>query len=224
MNKINLLVGIILLISLSGCFQDDNLPRVENITSGTKWTLQIGSSPLKVYDQLQDLGADKNFNSVGIVYRQPYLSPGEIQSDIALYNAITLKTDSGRVERILFQFDQDRISSIEEGGAMLGSISKWPENLPDDISINVNDSLVNLRGKLIAIYENPTFKKYQIIQPNKSLDKPYDLDMENYEEWAFTFFENISARIDGRYNVRLFFQNKKLVKIRNEYEEFELVN
>ena len=224
MRKLNLRVGFILLITLSGCFPDDDLPRVENITNGSKWTLQIGSSPVAVYSQLQELSIDKNFNDVAIVYRQPYSSPGEIQSDISLYNAITLETNSGRTERIVFQFDQDNISSIEKGGAMLESISTWPENVSDEISINVNGPLNNLREKLIAIYEIPAFEQHQIILPDKPLGKPYDPDMENYEEWAFSFSENISALRDGRNNVRLYFQNGKLVKIRNEYDEFELVN
>lgn len=224
MRKLNLLVGFIIFITLSGCFPDNDLPRVENITNGSKWILQIGSSPVAVYSQLQELSIDKNFYDVAIVYRKPYSSPGEIQSDISLYSAITLKTDSGRIERILLQFDQDKISSIEKGGAMLESISKWPENVSDEISINVNDPLDNLKERLIEIYEIPTYDKYQIILPNKTLGKPYDPDMDNYEEWAFSFSENISTGRDGRNNVRLYFQNGKLVKIRNEYEEFEMVN
>jgi len=223
MKRLFLLFIPTLLIFIS-CEQDDTLPSVENITSGSKWTLQIGSSPIEVYSQLQELSIDKNFNDVAIVYRLPYSSPGEIQSDISLYKAITLETNSGRTERILLQFDQDKISSIEKGGAMLESISKWPEDVSDEISINVNDPLDNLQEKLIAIYEIPTYEKYQLILPDKWLEKGYDPDMENYEEWAFTFFENISAGRDGRHNVRLYFQDEKLVKIRNEYDEFELVN
>lgn len=39
----------VFLFSLFSCEQEDNFPQVENTTSGKKWTLQIGSSPVEVY-------------------------------------------------------------------------------------------------------------------------------------------------------------------------------
>ncbi|MFD2788803.1 hypothetical protein [Arenibacter sp. H213] len=209
---------------LFSCIKDDSFPQIENITKGKKWTLEIGSSPLEVYKQLQKISVEKNIHSVNINYKKPYSKPEEIRSDISLYNAITLETTTGVLERVLIQFDQNKVTSIEKGGGMLDPIQNWPEDQPSDISININDPLDSIMGKLIAIYQIPMYQDLQIVLPPKSLEKPYDPDMKNYDEWFFTFFENISSSKDGRNSVTLFFKNNKLIKIRNQYDEFEIVN
>lgn len=209
---------------LSSCSNNDTFPKVENITKGEKWTLKIGSTTSHVYEQLQELNVEKQFNNVGLVYRKPFNKPEEIKSDISLYNSISIETTSGSLERTLITFDQDKVSSIEKGGGLLEQIEKWPENQPNNISINVNDPINIIKDKLIEIYTMSSYQDYQIILPDKLVTKPYDPDMSNYDEWAFTFFENISSMRNGRNSVRLYFKDNKLIKIRNEYEEFDYTN
>lgn len=223
MKKLILLVVPTLFLFFS-CEQDNIFPRVKNTTSGEKWTLQIGSSPTEVYNQLQELGIEKEFDAVAIVHRKPFSKPEEIQNYLGLYWAITLQSKSGVVERALIQFNQDKVSSIETGGALLDYISTWPQGTSDEIAIHVNDPIDKMYEKLLAIYQIPTYSDYQIILPDKSLDKPFDPDMANYDEWAFDFSETISTSKVGRSFVRLFFNNKKLVKITHEYNENEVVN
>ena len=223
MKKLILLVVPTLLLFFS-CEHDDIFPRVENTTSGEKWTLQIGSSSTEVYSQLQELGTEKNFGAVAIVYRKPFSKPEEIQNYFGLYQAITLQTKSGVLERVLIQFNQDKVSSIEVGGAMLDTTATWPQNTSNEIAIHVNDPIDKIYEKLLAIYQIPTYSDYQIILPDKSLELPFDPDMANYDEWAFDFAKNITTGKVGRSFVRLFFNNKKLVKIRHEYYENEVVN
>ena len=203
---------------------DDVFPQIENITNGKKWTLEIDSTPSEVYKQLQELSVEKQFNSVSTIYRQPYNNPEEIQADISLYNSISLKTTSGILERILITFEEDKVISIEKGGGLLNYIQKWPENQSNNISINIGDSVDIIKEKLIAIYQIPTYNEYELQLPDKVLAKPFDVDMENYDEWFFTFSETISSMRDGRNSVRLYFKNSKLVKIKNTYEEFDFVN
>ena len=209
---------------LFSCAKEDLFPRVENTTSGKKWTIQIGSSPADVYSQLQKLGTEKNFEAVAIVYRKPYSKPEEIQNYLGFYQAITLQSKSGVIERALIQFSQDKVSSIEVGGAMPEPIATWPPNSPNEIAIHLDDPVDMVYGKLLEIYQIPTYRDYQIILPDKTLKKPFDPNMANYDEWAFDFSENISAGKVGRSFVRLFFSNKKLMKIRLEYNEYEVVN
>lgn len=209
---------------LFSCSNDDNFPQIENIENGKKWTLEIGSSLIDVYAQLQELSLEKNFNTVDLIYRQPFSKPEEIQSDISLYNSISLETTSGVLERILITFEENKVFSIEKGVGLLDYIQKWPENQPNDVSINIEDSVDIIKQKLIAIYQIPIYQGYQITLPPKLLSKPYDPEMKNYDKWFFTFFENISFNKDGRNSVKLYFKNDKLVKIRNEYEEFDLIN
>lgn len=219
----NLLILIVPILFFSSCEKDDDFPRVKTITSGTKWTLQIGSSPVEVYSQLQELGLDKNFDDIAIVYRQPFSNPTQIQSDIGLYRAITLKTTFGVIERVLIQLDEGKVSAIEEGGALLNTISKWPVETPNETSILLDDSIEVLNQKLSAIYQIPTYQDYQIALSNKWLQKSYDPDMSNYNEWAFAFSEDINFYTVGLSSVNLFFKNGKLSKITHRYNEAEVV-
>jgi hypothetical protein len=222
MKKLILLVIPALFLFFS-CEQDNIFPRIEDTTSGEKWTLQIGSSPIEVYSQLQNLGIEKKFDAVAIVYRKPFSKPEEIRDNFGFYGAITLESKSGRTERVLIQIDQDKVSSIETGGALLDSTSKWPQDASDEIAIHTNDQTVIMYEKLLTICQIPPYSDYQIILPDKPLKKPFDPDMANYDEWAFDFSESISTNKIGRSSVRLYFDNKKLVKIRHEYSENEVV-
>ena len=207
---------------LFSCEQEDNFPKVENITSGVKWTLQIGSTPAEVYSQLTNLGIEKKFDAVAIVYRKPFSNPEEIQNYLGLYRAITLQSKSGVIQRVLIQFNQDKVSSIETGGAMLNDISSWPQNASDEVAIHINDPIGKIYEKLLAIYQISTYQDYQIILPDKSLELPYDPDMANYEEWAFSFSYEVRPGRGGTSLVRLIFNNGKLASIRHEYIEADI--
>ncbi len=223
MKKLILIVVPALLLFFS-CEKDDTYPRIENTTRGEKWTLQIGSSPIQVYNQLQELGIEKKFGSVSIVYRKPYSKPEEIQNIFDYYRTITLETKSGVTERAVIGFNQNKVSSIETGGALLDPISAWPSNTSDENTIHINDQTDIVYQKLVNIWQISPYNDYQIILPDKLLEDSFDPDMANYDEWAFNFQDNISTNIVGRSSVRLFFDNGKLVKIRHEYNENEVVN
>ena len=211
------------LFLFSSCIHNDMFPQVENTTGGEKWTLRIGSSPEEVYYQLQELGPEKEFGSVAIVYRKPYSKPEEIQNNVEFYHALTLQNKSGVTDRTLIHFTQDKVSSIETGGALPDLTSTWPPDTSDDITIHINDPIDTMYGKLLAICQISPYNDYLLILPDKSLEKPFDPDMANYDEWAFDFSENISTNTVGRSFVRLYFDNKKLVRIKHEYSENEVV-
>lgn len=220
-----IIVLTVVLIFSASCDTDDNMyPQVESITSGKKWNLQIGSSKTEIYTQLQELGTEKNFDNIGIVYRQPFSSPDDIQSDLSLYRSISLETTSGVIERTLIQFDDDQVISIEKGGAHLETISQWPEGTTDESSIFINDPISELPQKLAAIYQIPAYQDLHIVLSDKWLQKPYDPVMDNYDEWAFTFSKYISSGRSGQSSVRLYFNKGKLSKIRHTYSEADIVN
>lgn len=221
--KKTVLLFLPILVFMS-CTNDDSFPKTENITKGTKWTLQIGSTHAEVYNQLQELGLQKNFNDVAIVYRQPFSNPNEIKSDISFYRGITLEAPSERIERVVIQFDQDKVKSIEKGGGLLSPITKWPENMSDEATIHLNDPVSGIQQKLLTIYENTRYKDYQIILSNKCLEKPFDPDMANYDEWHFTFSTDVNTARIGSSSVRLFFKNQKLSKIQNIYNEADIMD
>lgn len=222
MKKIALLILPLLLII--SCENDDSFPKTESITSGTKWTLQIGSAPAEVYSQLQKLGLEKKFQDVDLLDRKALAGPEEIKSDLSLYRAITLEAPSERIERILIQFDQNKVQSLEKGGALLDNIEKWPENLPYESTIHVNDPIEEMQQKLFAIYQNPLYENYKILLSGKWLEKPFDLEMANYDEWHFAFNTSISSSKSGISSVHLLFKNGKLSKILHHYNEGDIMN
>lgn len=206
------------------CTNDDTFPKTENITKGKKWNLQIGSTPAEIYSQLQELGIEKDFDAVNITYRQAYANPEEIKSDLSLYRSITLQSESGQMERILIQFGQDKVSAIEKGGGLLYPITKWPENSSNENTIHVDDAVDGVTNKLRVIYQNPTYQNYKIILSDKWLEKAFDPDMSNYNEWYFAFSTEISSSRSGFSSVFLFFKDGKLSKIQHQYNEADLVN
>ncbi|HEX3008176.1 MAG TPA: hypothetical protein VHO90_11245 [Bacteroidales bacterium] len=214
----SLLLLIPALLLICSCENDDSYPRIDETTHGEKWTLRIGSSHADVYTQLQQLSTEKNFSAVAIVYRKPLSKPEGIQNFLPYYNAITVQSNSGVIDRALIEFDHDKVTSIETGSAMLNSATAWPQNTSDDAAIHVNDPVGEIYNKILAIYQMPSYSSYQIILPDKPLGLPFDPDMVNYDEWAFDFSQRISGDEVGRSSVRLFFSHGKLVKIRDEYD------
>lgn len=222
MKKVALIILSVLFFT--SCTNDDSFPKIENITKGTKWNLRIGSTPEEVYKQLQELGIEKNFDDVNINYRLPYNKPEDIKSNLSLYRAITLEAPSERMERVLIQFDQDKVESIEKGGGLLDPITKWPENMSEKNTIHLNDPIAGIQEKLVTIYQNSTYENYKITLSNKWLQKAFDPDMSNYKEWSFSFSTDVSSSRGGTSAVTLYFKNEKLAKIRHQYNEAEMVN
>lgn len=208
---------------LFSCLKEEIYPKREVITKGQKWSIKIGSSPSEVYQQLQELTQEKNFNSVNLDFRMPLNHPSKIKSDLRLYNSLTLSSTSGPLERIFFTFEQDQISAIEKGGGLLDSIDQWPETTAQELAIHRHDSIVNFLDKLNTLYTNPLYQAYQIILPPKPLSKPFDMIMEQYYQWSFAFSEQINTSEDRLSQVTLIFENGQLTKLRHDYNVVEKV-
>jgi hypothetical protein len=201
------------------CNKNNDFPRVETITKGSKWTLKIGSTPEEVYEQLQVLHKEDGFDNLALVYRQSYTRPEEIKDIFVYYNALTLQNSSGQISRIVIEFGDGKVSGIETGGGLLDLVAQWPQNYPDEETIQQGDTKNLVYEKLTAIWKVADYRDYRIILPDKPLNLPYDPDMTNYEQWAFDF---IKSSDNGRYRqcaVRLYFKHKKLAKIIARYSE-----
>jgi len=221
MKKIFVLIFPIL--SVFSCMKGNHFPSVETITKGSKWGITIGSSPEDVYSQLQALGKQKDFSQVSMVYRKPYSSPQEIQHLLGFYHSITLMSNAAVIERVLIQFTEDKVSSISAGGALPKEVSQWPAGVPDEAAIHKNDPVDAIYSKLLAIYQMSAYSNYQIILPDKPLEKPFDPDMVKYGEWAFSFSVDIRSGVVGTSSVRLYFKDGRLDKIWHQYNEGNVV-
>ncbi|MDN5286225.1 MAG: hypothetical protein JWR38_2499 [Mucilaginibacter sp.] len=217
-----LIVPVFLLFS---CKKDNNVPRTETTTKGSKWNLKIGSSYSDTYAQLQQLGKEKNIPDVAVVKPQPISKLEEIEHSLAFYNAISIETANSTGDQVVFQFREDKISSIQTGGVATAEVTKWPRNVPDNVAVKKDDPVSGLYAKLQSIYQMPAYQaSYRIILPDKPLDKAFAPNMASSGNWLFYFFVDVKPGKTGRYTVNLFFKGGKLNKISAEYNEFDVYN
>lgn len=223
MKKIYLASSILLLFALSGCLKED-FPVVENITKGSKWNLHIGESIEDIYKKLQELGIDKNFSSVSLVYRRPFKTPAEIRESLPFYHVLSVISSTGRVDRVMIHLENNRVTSLAAGGALPGEVDQWPRRAVEGAFIQKGDSITELHNALKAIHQTPEYQDYQYQLSDKPLDLSFDPDMKNYNEWAFTFsYDKKDPGRTGRSQVRLFFKNGRLDRIHHVNDEFEVV-
>lgn len=218
------LYSIIPALILFSCIHEDDSSFTQTISEGEKWGIEIGSSPADVFAQLEEIGGEKGFNDVAVVYRQPFSSPQEVEHHLNYYQAITMTNDNGRIERALIEFLEDKVTSISAGGALPEKVFQWPEDVSEEIAVRENDTVDVLYGKLLAIYQRPAYSNYKIVLPNKTLTKSFDPDMANYDEWAFSFSNEVKAGVGASSSVRLFFKSGRLDKIQHQYRENEIFN
>jgi len=121
-------------------------------------------------------------------------------------------------------FNPSRLSGAAAGGALPEEITQWPRTAPDAATIHVGDPVDGMYAKVLAIYQMPAYSNYTLILPDKPLNKPFDPDMANYDEWGFSFAEDVKPGISGTSSVTLFFKNGRLVKITNYYNESRVYN
>ena len=207
------------LLMLWSCSKRDDSPRVTAITQGSKWTLQIGSSPEETYRQLQALQEDRNFDRVALIHRPSYVAPEDIKDLLPYYDAMTLQSNTGRINRAVIRWGRDTILSVETGAGLLDVVHGWPLNYPEEMSLEQGDPTDRVYEKLSRIWQIPDYQQYQIILPDKPLNLDYDPDMAHYDQWAFTFSVDLGSGRYGQYSVRLFFKKHRLAKVEITYGE-----
>lgn len=97
---------------LFSCQKGNDLPHAETISKGSKWGLTIGSSPEDVYTQLQKQGIEKDFSQVAVVGRQPFSKPQDVENLLTFYDAITLESNSGVIDRVIMEFRTSIMSTM----------------------------------------------------------------------------------------------------------------
>lgn len=190
--------------------------------------MQIGSTAADVYLQLQQLGQQKeNLRQVEVMGQQYtlYNQPDEVGPRMTLYSGISIeKQQATYPDRVIISFYGNRISNIDEGSGLTAPVAQWPQNVPEEIALQRDESLDNLYNKLQAIYNTGALAGYAIRLGQKSLEKPFDPVMADQDQWRFVFNESVSTNVDGRYTVTLHFKSGRLDRIYIEYSEFEIVN
>ncbi|HEK20458.1 MAG TPA: hypothetical protein ENO28_08420 [Bacteroidetes bacterium] len=207
-------------VLLFACKKDNTLPRTETTTSGSKWGIRIGSSASDVYTQLQVSAKQNNFENVDVPGQKlTFTKPEEIQQRYRFYGMMNLQKGSDGASIV---YDADKVTYIT--GAVPSPVTKWPQTAADGSAVVGNEPVDNIYNKLLAIYKLPAYADYTITLAYKLLNKGFDPDMGNYNEWSFYIFKDIKPGLSGRNYVRLIFSNGKLKQIITEYNEFEVVN
>ena len=223
-NICSVLLMSALLFSTTGCIKED-FPKIEDITKGGKWDLNIGDSQESIYQKLQDLGKEMGFDRIAIVGRSAYDNAADIFESLPFYSWLIMKSTMGREDRVLIGMEDGQVTTLQGGGSMLDSLNHWPDPFTGEAVIRQGDTYEELQVALEAIHVIPQYSTYQFLLPDKPLGLPFDPDMRNYGQWYFTFFHAVDQPgVQGRSQVRLYFEDEKLVRIHHVYDEFEVVN
>ncbi len=215
---------LLVLFCIAGCKKEKQGNYSETITKGEKWGIKIGSSHAEVYTQLQKAGSSLDFQHVAIFGHKPYSSPESLGQLLPYYYALTVYNNTGTLDRVVLFFSGDKVQQIATGGGLTTPVSKWPENVTDDTAIKVDDPVSGLTAKLIKIHQLPAYATYGFVLSDKPLNKPYDPDMNNHDDWQFGFSNFVSASTSGSSTVALHFKASKLESIDHDYREGQIFN
>lgn len=215
---------MLLLIVISACKKEKQGDYSETITTGEKWGIKIGSTQAEVYAQLQKAGPTLDFRSLGIYGRRPYTSPEKPAEIIQFYYALTIYSSTGTLDRAVFLFNGDKVKEITVGGGLTSGVTKWPDGAADDTAIKVDDPVSAIGAKLLKIHQLPAYSSYGFVLSDKPLNKPYDPDLNNYNDWQFVFSDFVSSSVSGTSTVKLHFNAGKLERIEHDYREAQIFN
>lgn len=215
---------MLLLIVISACKKEKQGDYSESITTGEKWGIKIGSTQAEVYAQLQKAGSTLDFQNVAIYGRKPYSTPEKVAEIIPFYYALTIYSNSGTLDRVVFLFSADKIQEIATGSGLTTGVAKWPDGAADDTAIKVDDPVSVIGAKLLKIHQLPAYASYGFVLSDKPLNKPYDVDLNNYNDWQFVFSDFVSSSVSGTSTVKLHFNAGRLERMDHDYREAQIFN
>jgi len=219
-----LLPIMLLLFCMAACKKEKQGNYSESITKGEKWGIKIGSSHAEVFAQLQKAGPTLDFQNVSIFGHKPYSAPEKLAPLLPYYYALTIYNDKGTLDRAVLLFSGDKVQQIATGGGLTNEVIKWPENAADDTAIKVDDPVSILAAKLAKIQQLPAYATYGFVLSDKPLNKPFDPDLVNHNDWQFGFSDFVSASTSGSSTVTLHFNAGKLERIDHDYREGGIFN
>ncbi|GGH63210.1 hypothetical protein HNQ91_002577 [Filimonas zeae] len=213
MKQLSLLLLPLLLFTTS-CLKSGNKIKTEDITTGEKWGIQIGSSPAEVYGQLQELDEEKNVSGVEVINMPLFDNPASVGPSITLYQIISLEEqDAAYPNRVLIAFNDNKVK-VAAGTAMPDSVSRWPQNAADDKAIIYGEAISTFYDKLMDVHASGVLNNYKIRLGAKALATAYDPRMATYTRWRISFFhDGILSTAD------LYFKSGALERIYHEYTE-----
>lgn len=180
----------------------------DTLTTGQFWALSIGETGERTYTTLQNTRVANRINYLGIV-ANVYSNVSDVENTLALYTSLYFDETVGTPEGIQLNFLNDKIQSIWTNNGK--KLLRWPDDMPENSVIRVNDPVSDLYTKLVGIKAQQRYaKKFERISLfSKDLTKEYDSRMSSSPQWHF------SATVDDRrfYVIHLNFNLGKLQSI-----------
>lgn len=198
-----------------------NSTKVEDITEGGKWTLEIGSTQEEVYQQLVELGEEKDFQYINVVGRPYYDKPEDIEGILPYYDLLGLILTPQQVQdRAYFFIGDNKIDSIYNGLNTLSKVNQWPVKETYENPFLPGDTFEEFYQKLDELYEDTYYSNYKIAVSTKPLDRPFDPGMEKFSQWVFHVSEKSEDNITRENDVTIQFdEDGKLSLIRIVYQD-----
>lgn len=210
--------AVLALVFLFSCTKHPTTNPMVDITEGSKYGIQIGSSPTEVYSQLQALGQEKNFSYISVLNRGPFNSPDSIENILPYYNGIGLALNNNvTVDQVYFALGQNKVDSIltSNGQTSFSKINQWPLKVDYTNPFLPGDDLATFYTKLKTLYQDSYYSNFLIYVQDKPLAKAFDPTMANYSQWVFQFLDQSGTGVNQQQQVLLAFgTDGKLALIR----------
>lgn len=218
-----LLFAIVIITTLISCKKEVHLPIEQTITKGSKWNILIGSTPEKVYSQIQQLSKSKSIGYIGLSNVPTYTDVKSIQNRISLYRVLVFDSITDLSAPIVFNMRAGKVFGIYKAGANFKPFPMWPDNISADSAIQLKDSATILYDKLVVIFKKQEWTKLYIQLSDKDLLKGYDIGMAKSNQWSFSFYEWLKNDKTGVTSMQLNFKNNILDNIYYTYNEGNIV-
>lgn len=209
------------MVFLFSCTKNHNSIKVEDVTEGSKWNLEIGSTQEEVYQQIVELGMEKDFDFMNVVNRPYYDSPEDIEGIFPYYNVIGLILSPQQIQdRVYFVLGDNKVDSIYNGLNQLSKVNQWPMSEKYDDPILPGDTFDELYQKLEELYSDSYYSNYKIAVDVKPLDKPFDPGMKKFSQWSFQFMDDMEGNVTRQNEVTVQFgEDGNLAAIRVVYQD-----
>ena len=154
MKKIILLC--ISFIGLVSCFDQKETFGVTDIIKGGQWNLKIGSSPVEVYHQLQELRKKKDFDDIALVGNL-----ASIGGNLSLYNAVTILRPRYDTDSVYIKFKDGKVTDITRWRDPLFVLEEWFEDETGEVPMPFVPGHLRLKVDIRLIWRRKSWGKFQ---------------------------------------------------------------
>jgi hypothetical protein len=182
----------------------------DSLLSGSYIGLTIGDSSRISYDRLQQLYISDSIDNLTIVdnmFSNPMVLPYLLPLYLNIYTDDTIGSDYG----LELAFKSDTLQFLIQSHGII--LSSWPSSTRPESTITIGNHRAEIANKLVELSGSQAYKKslraFRLFE--KDLSSLADTFLLCRPQWYFS--RRFST--DTVLQTQLFFQNKKLIKVKN---------